>query len=530
MAALVALMRSCIESFKSTSTSRDFGEKYELLCTELSIQWLRLRLWGESMGLHFDDEGHLKESLVTRSDIDPIVTRCLNTIAFLLNEIEIIRRGYELKPPLELIIPESCQSTENSINPLKLLERRSTTSQITTLYQRMKENQKQKSLIAITKWMYLDAKRFDEKVKKLKGLIDGLEGVSRTAGVTRQIAAHTRSPTVRFVENPPPYSINPPPTRAGNRITPNTTTPRRAFIATNQRELPRHCENLNRHVKPNSNHEEARRARTQQRLLKLTDTHLYELRIDVHDEMCRREQEIAPAFLPENVSYHPKRNYARKRISTLPPHRFRDLAEDLVFELERRFPSLWSQTVESEPVVHLPDPFSIPRTAVTRRYGCVLPPNVPPPLLRYQAAQNGTALSHVHISPLSELRPSLPSRFSPSSTTLEQVGGPARSISKKESSSSTDASGPGSHASISIFKPFRVSKDDSTRKVLPAALRMYDINAPLEQYSLFITHGNKERCLGMDEKPLILFRQLCEDGERPVFMLRKVAPDVIEIS
>ncbi|KAI9048180.1 hypothetical protein LZ554_007975 [Drepanopeziza brunnea f. sp. 'monogermtubi'] len=421
MAALVALMRSCIESFKSTSTSRAFGEKYELLCTELSIQWLRLRLWGESMGLHFDEEGHLKESLVTRSDIDPIVTRFLNTIAFLLNEIEIIRRIYELKPPLELITPESCQSTENSINPLKSLERRSAISQITTLYQRMKENQKQKSLLAIAKWMYLDAKKFDEKVKKLKGLID----VSST------------------------YSVS-----------------------------------------------HARRARTKQRLLKLTNTHLHELRIDVLDELCRREQEIAPAFLPENASYHPKRNYARKRISTLPPHRFRDLAEDLVFELERRFPSLWSQTIESGPAVHLPDPFSIPRTAVTRRYGCVLPPNVPPPLLRYQAAQNWTALSHVHMSPLSELRPRLSSRFSPSSTTLGQVGGPARSISKEDARTSTDASGPGSHASVSIFKPFRVSKDDHTRKVLPAALRMYNINAPSEQYSLFITHGGKERCLG----------------------------------
>lgn len=49
MASLGALLRSCLESFKSVLTSQDFGTEYELLCTELSMQWLRVRLWGESV-------------------------------------------------------------------------------------------------------------------------------------------------------------------------------------------------------------------------------------------------------------------------------------------------------------------------------------------------------------------------------------------------------------------------------------------------------------------------------------------------
>ena len=77
MASLGALLRSCLESFKSVltsqdfgteyellctelskvatltvvlaMTSQDFGTEYELLCTELSMQWLRVRLWGESV-------------------------------------------------------------------------------------------------------------------------------------------------------------------------------------------------------------------------------------------------------------------------------------------------------------------------------------------------------------------------------------------------------------------------------------------------------------------------------------------------
>lgn len=38
--------------------------------------------------------------------------------------------------------------------------------------------------------------------------------------------------------------------------------------------------------------------------------------------------------------FHPKRNQARQKLSTLPRTRFKDLASDVFFELERRFPDL----------------------------------------------------------------------------------------------------------------------------------------------------------------------------------------------
>lgn len=83
---------------------------------------------------------------------------------------------------------------------------------------------------------------------------------------------------------------------------------------------------------------------------------------------------------------------------------------------------------------------------------------------------------------------------------------------------------PSSNGSVEIFKSFRVSMEDPCYKVLPAALRKYNINAPWEQYALYIVYGDKERCLGMDEKPLILFKQLDKEGKKPMFMLRKIAP------
>jgi hypothetical protein len=78
-----------------------------------------------------------------------------------------------------------------------------------------------------------------------------------------------------------------------------------------------------------------------------------------------------------------------------------------------------------------------------------------------------------------------------------------------------------SNASVEIFKSFRVSMEDPCYKVLPAALKKYNINAPSDQYALYIVYGNEERCLQRDEKPLILFKQLDKEGKKPMFMLRK---------
>ncbi|PVH82851.1 hypothetical protein DL98DRAFT_652857 [Cadophora sp. DSE1049] len=514
MASLGALLRSCLESFKSILTSQEFGTEYELLCTELSVQWLRVRLWGESIGLHFDPDSRLEETLSDRPDVEATVTSCVNSIAFLLSEIETIRRNYELRLPLELVSNNS-PSVEKSVRMSKSPGRLSGLTAVASLRQRMKDNQKQKSFLTITKWTICDAKRFDDRVKRLKGLIDGLEDVSRAAGVTRQ-PARTRSLTIPSPEHPPPYSFTPPlDQRRDENTAPAIASARRISTARQERELPKHYENLKRHAGQTSQSEEARRARTQEKLLKLTNNQLYELRVDVCDELCRREQgETAPPFLPVNPMYHPKRNQAREKISKLPPHRFRDLTMDLVFELERRFPHLWLQAIpELEPASHQTDPLSIPRDSTTRRYGCVLPPNAPPPLLKYRATQRRT-LAHVPAATPNFSRPPLSSRFSHSFTTLGTTPKPE---------DNTPASSFNS-ASVEIFKSFRVSMEDPCWKVLPAALKKYNINAPWEQYALYIVYEDKERCLGMEEKPLILFKQLDKMGKKPMFMLRKICP------
>ncbi|KAH0563395.1 hypothetical protein GP486_002041 [Trichoglossum hirsutum] len=79
----------------------------------------------------------------------------------------------------------------------------------------------------------------------------------------------------------------------------------------------------------------------------------------------------------------------------------------------------------------------------------------------------------------------------------------------------------GSAPTVEIFKSFRVSMDDPCYKVLPAALKKYQINADWRQYALYIVYGDQERCLDLQERPLILFKQLDREGKKPMFMLRR---------
>lgn len=86
--------------------------------------------------------------------------------------------------------------------------------------------------------------------------------------------------------------------------------------------------------------------RARDKLLRLSSTQFMELSTDVYDELIRREDERlqrvenVPRFLLPKQNFHPKRNQARQKLSTLPIERFRQLATDVFYELERRIPRL----------------------------------------------------------------------------------------------------------------------------------------------------------------------------------------------
>ncbi len=45
-------------------------------------------------------------------------------------------------------------------------------------------------------------------------------------------------------------------------------------------------------------------------------------------------------FLAVRDDFHQKRNQARQKLATLPVQRYKDLASDVFYEIERRFPSV----------------------------------------------------------------------------------------------------------------------------------------------------------------------------------------------
>jgi hypothetical protein len=145
-------------------------------------------------------------------------------------------------------------------------------------------------------------------------------------------------------------------------------------------------------------------------------------------------------------------------------------------------------------------------------------PNMPSPTSPPTGLLSGTTLGARSYRAADQPTPSSRSTFAPDDHYSQSKSSAAP---RRMQTPAPETPGSASNASVEIFKSFRVSMDDPSYKVLPAALKKYQINAPWDQYALYIVYGNEERCLGLDEKPLILFKQLDKEGKKPMFMLRK---------
>ncbi|GAA5925645.1 hypothetical protein JCM10213_008845 [Rhodosporidiobolus nylandii] len=85
------------------------------------------------------------------------------------------------------------------------------------------------------------------------------------------------------------------------------------------------------------------RTNARDKLTRLTRQQFQELSTDVYDELMRRTENASgrpgeQPFLAVRPEFHPKRNQARQKLATLPILRFRDLASDVYYELDRRYP------------------------------------------------------------------------------------------------------------------------------------------------------------------------------------------------
>jgi Spa2 homology domain (SHD) of GIT len=119
--------------------------------------------------------------------------------------------------------------------------------------------------------------------------------------------------------------------------------------------MAEHYVTLKRYLAPSLKDERGnpRPNRARDKLLRLSAVQFQELSTDVYDELQRRQgtgEQVnggpTPLFLEYKDTFHPKRNQARQKLSTLPGARFRDLATDVFYELERRVPKFAVSDIE----------------------------------------------------------------------------------------------------------------------------------------------------------------------------------------
>ena len=163
---LTALFTTCIDAFHIVLTAHEFGENYEVLCADLAIQRLRFCLWGETVGLVSREFSTPPNPLPALGDpeIKPTVIQTLQAIQHLLKEATRVRDQFS--------------STPRSSHQLTLF--RDTFNQFSL---RAKLSRKQASVATVTKWAVYAREKLQERIERLKSLIDGLEKVSESLGV-----------------------------------------------------------------------------------------------------------------------------------------------------------------------------------------------------------------------------------------------------------------------------------------------------------------------------------------------------------
>ncbi|CAR23832.1 Ste50p [Lachancea thermotolerans CBS 6340] len=72
------------------------------------------------------------------------------------------------------------------------------------------------------------------------------------------------------------------------------------------------------------------------------------------------------------------------------------------------------------------------------------------------------------------------------------------------------------------LKHMRASKEDSCERVLKSAMKRHNLSEQdWRQYVLVICYGDQERILELDEKPVLMFKNLKQQGLHPAIMLRQ---------
>ncbi|CAI4056457.1 Ste50p SKDI_03G0390 [Saccharomyces kudriavzevii IFO 1802] len=94
-------------------------------------------------------------------------------------------------------------------------------------------------------------------------------------------------------------------------------------------------------------------------------------------------------------------------------------------------------------------------------------------------------------------------------------------ISTIHASTTSTANTPGPSPNEAL-KQLRASKEDSCERILKNAMKRHNLaDHDWRQYVLVICYGDQERLLELHEKPVIIFKNLKQQGLHPAIMLRR---------
>ncbi|KAK3369520.1 prion-inhibition and propagation-domain-containing protein, partial [Lasiosphaeria ovina] len=175
---IAGLFSSCVENFDIVVKARGFGEDYDLLCTQLSLQRVRFILWGETLGIVPGSSTPYNDRL-NDDNIRPAIESTLHHLRSLCQKADLVTGRYDLQDSVAAQALEDAQPA-SSVGLIIFRER------FESFRARIRRNQKTKSTWTVTRWAVHDLPKFRAIITSIRELIDGLEGVTSALGVLEQ--------------------------------------------------------------------------------------------------------------------------------------------------------------------------------------------------------------------------------------------------------------------------------------------------------------------------------------------------------
>jgi ubiquitin-protein ligase len=139
---------------------------------------VRLGLWGESLGFVPGEDGkepQINQALDRRPQVRKAITNALLHLQNLLTKADVVTGRYDLLETNKDGIVVFSESTSLGMVVFRDSFRK--------LRSRMRQNQKEKSTVQVTRWAVHDQAKFRDLLASIRNLIDGLESVTSSLGV-----------------------------------------------------------------------------------------------------------------------------------------------------------------------------------------------------------------------------------------------------------------------------------------------------------------------------------------------------------